>query len=126
MVVVMGLSYPLPASGERESRAAWSSEQTKSPAGHRRKEGDLVGAIDSRVGAHVVAIDRGADHFRIFEGVGVALAALGEPGDQFADGRYACRRIDLLLCQAYALAHPGEIQKLHASSRVRWCTPACK
>src|SRR6516165_5367731 len=90
-----------------------------SAAGHRREERDLVGAGDRRIGAHVMAVDCGADHLRIFESVGVTLAAPGEPADQIANGGDAGRRLDLLLRHADALAHPGEIQKLHASSRVR-------
>src|SRR5580704_11757200 len=81
-------------------------EGADSSAGHRREEGDLMGASDPGIGADVVAIDRGADHFRILEGVGITLAAPGEPGDQLADGRHACRRIDLFLRLADTLAHP--------------------
>ena len=39
-----------------------------------------------------------------------------KPGHQLADGRNTGGRIDLFLRLADALAHPGEIQKLHASS----------
>src|SRR5579864_448791 len=121
MVVIMAHNNLSPPYRERK----WNSQRrccvpsplrgegADSPAGHRREEGNLVGAVDPRLGTHVVAIDGGADHFRIFESVGIALAALSKPIDQFADGGHACRRLDLLLRQAYALAHPGKIQKLH-------------
>ena len=38
-------------------------------------QGDLAGACYRTVGAHMVFVDRGADHFGVFEGMGVFLAA---------------------------------------------------
>src|SRR5579862_9238998 len=90
-----------------------------SAARHRWKEGDLAGTGDSGVGSHVVAINRGANHFRILEGVGIFLAAARQPRHEVADGGNRGGDLDLLFRLADALAHPGKIADLHASSRVR-------
>src|SRR5581483_9130190 len=94
------------------------------PAGHGRKESDFAGAGNPRIRTHVAMVDRSADHFRILESVSIFFAAPGEPGHQLADRGNVCRRIETLFRLAQALAHPGKIQKLHASSRVKWCNPA--
>src|SRR5215204_2069878 len=74
---------------------------------HRWKKGDLPGAGNRRIGRRVAAVDGGPDDFRVLERVGVLLATLCEPGDEIADRRYSCRRLDVLLRFADALAHPG-------------------
>src|SRR6516165_4801482 len=111
------LSTSLAASnGSRCSRtvAAMSVFLALAPR-HRREKGDLVRAENGGVGAHMGAIDRGADHLRIFEGVGVFLATLAEPSHEIGDCRDTCGEFDLLLGLADALAHPGEIAKLQRS-----------
>ena len=55
-----------------------------------------------------------------------AFAAAGEPCDQVANRGEAGRHVDDLFGLADALAHPGEIQKLHAHSSIRCRTPARK
>src|SRR5579862_8387442 len=49
---------------------------TRSAAGHRREKRDLAGAGNHAVGLDVGVVDRGADHPRRLEGMGVGLAAL--------------------------------------------------
>src|SRR5665811_1062699 len=58
-------------------------------AGHRREKGNLAGAGDRRVGFDVGVVDRGADHPRRLEGVGVGFAELRQPRDQLVDGANA-------------------------------------
>src|SRR5215467_6416917 len=100
--------------------------QASSP-GHRRKESDLARAHNRGIGADMGAVDRGADHFRVFEGVGIFGAAPAEPIHQIADRRDALRRLDLLFRLADAFADPGEVTQLqHAYSSIRWRTPARK
>ena len=48
-----------------------------------------------------------------------SLAAARQEIYEVADGGYAGRQIDVLVRHADALAHPGEVAELHASSRVR-------
>src|SRR6202040_3373219 len=55
-------------------------------AGHRREERNLAGAGDRRIRLDMGVVDRGADHLRLFERVGIGLAALRKPGDQVVDG----------------------------------------
>src|SRR3984957_2356576 len=62
-----------------------------STAGHRRKEGDLAGAGDHRIRLDMGVVDRGADHPRLLERIGISLAALRQPADQFVDGAHARR-----------------------------------
>ena len=64
--------------------------------------------------AGVNAVEGGANRERLGEGVRVALAPFGEPGDEVADGRHGRWRIELLLRLADPLAHPGEIKRFHA------------
>src|SRR6266702_3562459 len=85
-------------------------------AGHRREERDLAGAGDRGVRLDVGMVDRGADHLRLLERIGIGLAPAGQPGDQLLHGAYASRRLDSLLGHADALAHPGEVFQLHPSS----------
>src|SRR5215475_13772901 len=75
-------------------------------AGPRREEGNFAGACDRRVRLDVGMIDRGTDHRRLLEGIGIGLALPGQPGDQFPNGANAGRRVDRLLGLADALAHP--------------------
>src|ERR1700761_424409 len=83
-------------------------------AGHRRKERDLAGAGDARIGTHMSLVDRRTDHFRILERIGIAFAARSKPSDEIPDGRDIVRGRDIFLRQTDALAHPGKIAKLHA------------
>src|SRR5215813_6924360 len=76
---------------------------------HRREEGDFARTQNGRVAPDMRAVDRGANHLRILERVGVFLAAMAEPGHEIGDRRDARRRLDLLLGLADTLAHPGEI-----------------
>ena len=46
-----------------------------SAAGHRREERDLAGAGYRGVRLDMGVVDRGADHLRLLEGVGIGLAA---------------------------------------------------
>src|SRR5215472_15439339 len=87
-----------------------------SAAGHRREEGDLARARYRGVRFDMGMVDRGANHLRLFECVGVGIVARGQPFDQVVDGAYACRRLDGLFRLADPLAHPGEILQLHPSS----------
>src|SRR5579871_4748 len=99
--------------------AVAKSAAGNSTAGHRREKRDLAGPGDRRIGPHMAMIDGGADHLRVVERVGVLLVAAREPSHELAHRPHARRRIDLLLGLAHALADPGEIQNLHASSRPR-------
>src|SRR5450755_1075482 len=102
-------------------------ESALSAARHRREKSDLACARDCRIRPDMDVIDRSADHLRLFEGVGMALAAFGQPGDQFGNGADARGRLDRFFRQADALAHPGEIFDPHASSSLmRWWMPARK
>src|SRR5438270_12773905 len=96
-------------------------------AGHWREEGDLAGAGDRGVRPDMSVVDGGADRARGLEGVGISLAAPGQPADQLGHGADLGRRLDRFLGKAYALAHPGKIFDLHpSSSSMRWWTPARK
>src|SRR5215475_11174234 len=98
-----------------------------SAAGHRREERDLAGAGNRGIRLDMGVVDRGADHLRLLEGVGIGLAAARQPGDQFVDGAHVGRRLDGLFRLADPLAHPGEIFHLHpSSSLMRWWMPARK
>src|SRR5690606_17276393 len=81
---------------------------------HRREEGDLARTRDRRIGARMGPVDGGTDDLRILECVGVFVATLGKPGHQVANRRDAGRQLDILLRLADALAHPCEVEKLHA------------
>src|SRR5262245_41141231 len=70
---------------------------TRSSTRHGREEGDFPCARERRLGAHVAAVERGADHLRILECVGVFLAASGKPRHQVADRGDAGGKLDLLL-----------------------------
>src|ERR1700679_3466328 len=85
-------------------------------AGHRREEGDLAGAGDRGVGFDVGMVDRGADHPRGFERMGIGLALSRQPADQGLDRAPIRRRLDGFFRFADPLAHPGEILDLHPSS----------
>src|SRR3954454_18510408 len=85
-------------------------------AGHRREESNLAGAGNYGIGFDVGVIDRGTDHPRRLEGVGVTLASLRQPRNQIVNGADACRRLDCFLRFADPFAYPGEILDLHASS----------
>src|SRR5437660_2848566 len=87
-----------------------------SAAGHRREERNLAGAGDHGVRPDMGMVDRGADHLRPFEGMGIGFAAVREPGDQFLDRAHGGWRLDGLLRLANPLAHPGEVFHLHPSS----------
>src|ERR1035441_1903512 len=76
------------------------------PAGHRREEGNLAGAGNHRIRLDVGMVDRGADHPRRLKRMGIGLAALRQPADQFVDGANARRRLDGFLRFADPLAHP--------------------
>ena len=54
---------------------------------HRREEGDLAGAGDRGVGAHMALVDGGADRLRMLERMGIFLAAGAEPAHQLRDRR---------------------------------------
>src|SRR4051794_14451963 len=96
-------------------------------AGHRREEGDLASAGDGRVRPDMGLVDGGADRAGGLEGVGIVLAAAGQPADQLGHGADFRRRLERFLGKAHALAHPGEILDLHpSSSSMRWWTPARK
>src|ERR1700722_10411336 len=88
----------------------------KSAAGHRREEGDFAGAGNRGILFDMGMVDRGADHTRRLEGMGVSLAARGKPCDQCFDGFNARRRLDRLFRLADPFAHPGEIFQFHPSS----------
>jgi hypothetical protein len=75
----------------------------------------MVALID----AHVSMIYGRADDFRILECVGILFVAPGQPSHQLIDRSNTGRRIEPLFRLAQPLAHPGKIEKLHASSRVR-------
>src|SRR3954468_24416229 len=104
---------------ERSAISAPTSKSSRwmrtlmSAARHRRKERDLARARDLRVGLHVSLVDRGADHLRVLERVGIFLATSLQPRDQLANRAHARRRVDLFLGLPDALAHPGEIEKFH-------------
>src|SRR5664279_1011301 len=85
-------------------------------AGHRREESDLAGAGNRGVRFDMGVVDRGTDHFRLLEGVGIGLALPGQPRDQVVDGVHAGRRLDDFLRLADPFAHPGKILDLHSSS----------
>src|SRR5689334_16371852 len=72
-------------------------------AGHRREECDLAGARDGGVRLDMGMVDRGADHLRLLEGVGIRLILAGQPGDQLFHGAYGGGRLDGLLGLADAL-----------------------
>src|SRR4051812_22208804 len=59
---------------------------------HRREERHLVARTDACGGFGEVLIHRAADRAEVGEGAGVAGAALGQPGDEFADRAHAGRR----------------------------------
>src|ERR1700677_2992411 len=88
----------------------------KSAAGHRREKRDLAGAGDQGVRLDVGVVDRSPDHPRRLEGMGIGLAALGQPTDQILNGADAGRGLEGFLGLSDPLAHPGEILDLHASS----------
>src|SRR5437773_1536363 len=93
-------------------------------AGHRREERDLAGARDRGIRPDMGVVDRGEDHLRPLERIGVGLAPAGQPGDQVLNGSHRRRRLDSLLGHADALAHPGEVFQLHpSSSLMRWWMP---
>src|SRR6266480_4505902 len=52
-----------------------------SAAGHRREERDLACARDRSLRLDMGVVDRGADHARLLERIGIALAARGQPAD---------------------------------------------
>src|SRR5271165_3490943 len=79
---------------------------TISAAGHRREKRDLHRTGNSRIGADMTLVDGGADHFGIFEGIGIALAALGQPSHQIGNGGNAGGRVHVFLRDTDALAHP--------------------
>src|SRR5438552_4596079 len=87
-----------------------------SAAGHWREERDLAGAGYHGVRLDVGMVDRGADHLRLLEGIGIGLAAVRQPADQLIDRAHVGGRLDGLLRLADPLAHPGEIFHLHPSS----------
>src|SRR6478735_5520497 len=87
-----------------------------SAAGHRRKERDFARAGDHRIRPDMGVVDRGTDHLRLLEGMGVTLVALGEPADQLIHRAHLGRRLDRLFRLADPFAHPGEIFQLHPSS----------
>src|ERR1700710_2269463 len=67
-------------------RMVTAAAMTGSAAGHRREKRDLAGAGDHGIGFDVGVVDRGTDHPRRLEGVGIAFAALGQPTHQVVDG----------------------------------------
>src|SRR5690349_23221067 len=97
-----------------------------STARHWGKKSDFSGSCDPRIAVHMALIDRAANHLRIFECIGIALALARKPCHQIAHGRHAIGRIDIFFGLADALTHPSEVTNLHTSSFVRWCSPACK
>src|ERR1700722_16354889 len=70
-------------------RVGSAQDAPSSAAGHRREEGDLARARDRGIGFDMGAIDGGADHLGVLEGMGILFAALAEPGDQVRHGRDA-------------------------------------
>src|SRR5579872_1044292 len=100
----------------RASRMPWILA-----AGHRREKGDFAGPFDRRPRLDMGVVDRRANHPWRLEGVGIGLAAFGEPCDQFFDGLDAPRRLDHFLGFADPFPYPGEIFQLHpSSSLMRW------
>jgi hypothetical protein len=89
-------------------------------------EGDFAGAGDGGIGLDVGPVDRGADDLGVVEGMGIFLAAPGEPAHEVVHGGDIRRRLDRLFGLADAFAHPGEIENLHAHCSIRCCTPARK
>src|SRR6185312_11656528 len=85
-------------------------------AGHRREKRNLAGTGDHRIRLDMGVVDRGTDHPRRLECVGVTIVAACQPADQIADGADACRRLDGFLRLSHPLAHPGKILDLHPSS----------
>src|SRR5450631_2598659 len=85
-------------------------------AGHRREEGNLAGAGNDSIRFDMGVVDRGTDHPRRLERMGIGLAAPRQPRNQVVNGANARRRLDRLLGLADPFAHPGEILHLHASS----------
>src|SRR6266567_2987812 len=84
-------SFAISAPASKSSR--WMRTDTLAP-GHRREERDLARARDLGLGLDVIAVDRGADHVRVLERVGIFLAATRQPRDEIGDRAYRCRRID--------------------------------
>src|SRR5262245_11630054 len=87
-----------------------------SASGDGWEEGDLARARDRRVMAHMLVIDRGADHFGAGKGVFELRPAALEPIDQLGDGGDALRQRDVLRGDAGLLLHPGEIEETHPAS----------
>src|SRR4051812_41128570 len=85
--------------------------RTNSASRHRREERDLARARDRRVGLHMCAVDRSADHLGVLERVGIFLAPPRKPRHQFANRAHIRRWIDLFLGFADTLAHPGEVKE---------------
>src|SRR5262245_42648994 len=102
------------AAASNGSRCRRMVADISSASGHRRKDSDLARSGHRGLGPHMGAVDCRADDLRILERMRVLVAALGEPGHQVADGRDSGRQLDVLLRLADALAHPCEIDELHA------------
>src|SRR3954447_25494636 len=93
--------------------SGWDPQVRGLASRHRREEGDFARARDCGVGPDMGTVDRGTDHLWVLERVRVLLTAAAKPGHEIGDSRDARGRLDLLLRLADALAHPGEIAKLH-------------
>src|SRR6266849_3475198 len=96
----------------------------ESTSRHWREERDFLGARDRRTGLDMGSVDGRADELGVFKRERIFLPTPGKPGHEIRNRPDAGRRIDDFLVLADALAHPGEIQKLHAHSSIRCRTPA--
>src|SRR6187549_1970339 len=76
------LSCAISAAMSKSSR--WMRTVTSAP-GHRWEERDLARTRNRGLGFHMGAVDRGADHARVLERIGIFLAAPGEPRDEVPD-----------------------------------------
>src|ERR1035438_3415083 len=109
-------------------RRSWRQCSAPAPsrlsAGHRREKSDLGGPLDWLPSLHVGAVDGGADHLGVLEGVGVVLAARTKPRHQFADRDHSGRNLDVFLRLADALAHPGKIAQFNRHQSIIYLSPA--
>src|SRR5262249_24971596 len=83
---------------------------------HGREKCNFTGAFNRGIRSYVAVIDGGADHMRIFESVGIFVAASGEPAHQFSYRLYSGLRFYDFFWFANTLAHPGEITQSYAHS----------
>src|SRR4051812_41173078 len=93
--------------------SVWTRTVTRSAAGHRWEQGDLVARLHRMGEADIVLVDRDLHRLALLQRCRIIRAEAFQPVEQLADLFDMGRQVEFFFGLADLLAQPGEIQQLH-------------